>query len=59
MELDYGVGKILATLKKLGVEKNTLVFFTSDNGAALVSKIRGKHVEGLFFSFANMALIVI
>ena len=50
MELDYGVGKILATLKKLGVEKNTLVFFSSDNGAATYAKTNGKHVGGLYFS---------
>ncbi len=29
---DADVGKILAKLKELGVEKNTVVFFTSDNG---------------------------
>ncbi|MSR55060.1 MAG: arylsulfatase [Gemmataceae bacterium] len=31
-ELDWSVGKILATLKKHDLEKNTLVIFTSDNG---------------------------
>ena len=30
--MDTNVGKILATLKDLGLEKNTLVVFTSDNG---------------------------
>jgi len=30
--LDAGVGKVLALLKELGLEKNTLVTFTSDNG---------------------------
>lgn len=38
-ELDYGVGVILETLKSLGIANNTFVFFTSDNGAALVSQI--------------------
>jgi arylsulfatase A-like enzyme len=33
-EMDKGVGEIVATLKRLGLEKNTLVFFISDNGAA-------------------------
>lgn len=37
MELDNSVGQILAQLISLGIEKNTFVFFTSDNGAALVS----------------------
>ena len=31
-ELDWGVGRILDTLKEAGVEDNTFVFFTSDNG---------------------------
>ena len=30
--LDYNVSKVLAHLKKLGLDKNTIVFFTSDNG---------------------------
>ncbi|XP_007553968.1 N-acetylgalactosamine-6-sulfatase [Poecilia latipinna] len=37
MELDYSVGQILSLLQNLGIEKNTFVFFTSDNGAALMS----------------------
>ena len=31
--LDNGVGQILALLKELGIEDNTVVMFTSDNGA--------------------------
>ncbi|MHC4646635.1 MAG: sulfatase-like hydrolase/transferase [Planctomycetota bacterium] len=31
--LDAGVGRIVKKLKELGLEKKTLVFFTSDNGA--------------------------
>lgn len=37
MELDYSVGKILSLLRSLGIDNNTFVFFTSDNGAALMS----------------------
>ncbi|XP_047678241.1 N-acetylgalactosamine-6-sulfatase isoform X2 [Tachysurus fulvidraco] len=37
MELDHSVGKILAQLVELGIDKNTFVFFTSDNGAAVMS----------------------
>jgi len=33
-ELDWSVGEILKTIKELGLEKNTLVIFTTDNGAA-------------------------
>jgi uncharacterized sulfatase len=31
-ELDAGIGRVLQTLKDAGVDGNTLVFFTSDNG---------------------------
>ncbi len=31
-EIDYGVGQIIETLKETGLDKNTLVVFTSDNG---------------------------
>ncbi|KPP77394.1 N-acetylgalactosamine-6-sulfatase-like [Scleropages formosus] len=37
MELDHSVGVILDELRTLGLAEDTLVFFTSDNGAALVS----------------------
>ncbi len=33
-EVDTSVGRVLATLRELGIEKNTLVIFTSDNGGA-------------------------
>ncbi|MFH1739436.1 MAG: sulfatase [bacterium] len=32
MEIDWSVGKILTTLKQLGLDEDTLVIFTSDNG---------------------------
>ena len=31
-EMDWGVGEIFAALSDAGVDNNTLVFFTSDNG---------------------------
>jgi arylsulfatase A len=31
-EIDWSVGQVVAALKEAGVEKNTLVVFTSDNG---------------------------
>jgi len=34
-ELDWSVGQVLATLRELRLEQDTLVIFTSDNGAAL------------------------
>lgn len=39
VELDHHVGAILRKLSELGIEKNTLVIFTSDNGP--VNRTRG------------------
>lgn len=33
-QLDRGIGRVLQTLKEQGIDDNTLVIFTSDNGAA-------------------------
>lgn len=33
--LDDGIGRVLATLKETGIEENTIVIFTSDNGGLL------------------------
>lgn len=41
--VDEGVGKIRQTLEELGLTKNTLVIFTSDNGGEAVRK--GKGIE--------------
>jgi arylsulfatase A-like enzyme len=40
-EIDWSVGKILKTIKKQGIAKNTFVFFTSDNGPWLSEDIEG------------------
>lgn len=34
-ELDWSMGEVLATLKRLGLDDNTLIIFTSDNGPFL------------------------
>jgi arylsulfatase A-like enzyme len=34
-EIDWSVGEILETLRELGIDRRTLVIFTSDNGASL------------------------
>jgi arylsulfatase A-like enzyme len=43
-EIDWSVGRILDTLKEVGVDENTLVIFTSDNGPAIGSAgpLRGR-----------------
>lgn len=40
-ELDWSVGQVLKALKKNGLDKNTIVVFTSDNGPWLTFKEQG------------------
>lgn len=40
-ELDWGIGQILTTLKEEGLDNNTLVVFTSDNGPWVVMDHHG------------------
>lgn len=52
--LDDGIGKVLASIKAAGIEDNTIIIFTSDNGGSLAhaqsnGKLRGgkqDHWEG-------------
>ncbi|XP_029464480.1 N-acetylgalactosamine-6-sulfatase [Rhinatrema bivittatum] len=48
MEIDHSVGMILAYLYQHGLDENTFVFFTSDNGAALSSGQREGGSNGPF-----------
>lgn len=47
-ELDWSVGEILNTLKELQIDKNTFVFFTSDNGPWLRQQQDGGSAGLLF-----------
>jgi arylsulfatase A len=40
-ELDWSVGQVLDALRNEGIDKNTLVFFTSDNGPWLIMGDQG------------------
>lgn len=40
-ELDWSVGQVLEILRKNGLDKNTLVFFSSDNGPWLIMNLQG------------------
>ncbi|EEF57355.1 sulfatase family protein [Pedosphaera parvula] len=40
-EVDWSVGKVLDTLRELGLSENTLVLFSSDNGPWLAQKTNG------------------
>ncbi|MCD6288785.1 MAG: sulfatase-like hydrolase/transferase [Candidatus Hydrogenedentes bacterium] len=44
--LDLGVGKIIETLKKVGVYENTLVFYLGDNGGAKVMHANNAPLRG-------------
>jgi arylsulfatase A-like enzyme len=46
-ELDASVGELLAKLQALGIERNTLVIFTSDNGPWLAMRDWGGSAGGL------------
>ena len=55
LQMDWAVGEIMQQLEQLGIEKNTLVIFTSDNGPVLddgyqdeaVTKLNGHTPAGL------------
>ncbi|MEO0795226.1 MAG: sulfatase [Verrucomicrobiota bacterium] len=47
-ELDWSVGQVLQTLRDTGLDKNTLVVFTSDNGPWLTMGERGGSSGKLF-----------
>jgi arylsulfatase len=46
-ELDWGVGEIMKTLKECGIDDNTLVIFSSDNGPWLIMGENGGHAQPL------------
>lgn len=40
-ELDWSVGRVIEAVRAAGIEKNTLVFFSSDNGPWLIRDLAG------------------
>lgn len=38
--MDYNIGRLLGTLDALGLRKNTIVIFASDNGAAVMAPLK-------------------
>ncbi|GIZ09688.1 sulfatase [Flavobacterium sp. UMI-01] len=46
-EIDYNVGRILKKLKESGLDDNTYVIFTSDNGPWWIKKDHAGHAEPL------------
>lgn len=52
-EIDHGIGQILETLKEEGLDENTIVVFTSDNGPWLSFKAHGGSA-GLLYAGKGM-----
>jgi len=50
-ELDKGVGRMLDTLKELGLDENTFVFFFSDNGAVNMNPNEKPYRGGKFSNY--------
>jgi arylsulfatase A-like enzyme len=46
METDWAVGEVLTALDRAGVAKDTLVFFTSDNGCSPAAKVDELETKG-------------
>src|SRR5262245_43560329 len=53
-EMDYNVGRVLDAIKRLGIERNTIVFWCTDNGAELRRPWRGS--AGPWNGFYNTVL---
>lgn len=45
VEFDWTVGEVMKTLKKLGIEKNTIIILTSDNGPVVDDGYKDRAVE--------------
>lgn len=42
-ELDWSLGEVMRTLKETGIDKNTLVIFSSDNGPWVSKRLKGHY----------------
>lgn len=51
MMVDYEVGRVLQTLKRLGIEENTLVVFTADNGCSPQARFEELEKKGHYPSY--------
>ena len=45
LSFDWTVGQVIKTIEKLGIEKNTIIIITSDNGAVLDDGYKDQAVE--------------
>ncbi|HET9571721.1 MAG TPA: arylsulfatase [Bacteroidales bacterium] len=49
--MDENIGRVLAKLKELGLDKNTLVVFASDNGGATAAEVKELKLNGILRGF--------
>jgi len=49
--MDENIGRVLQTLEKLGLDKNTIVVFASDNGGATAAEVKELKLNGILRGF--------
>jgi arylsulfatase A-like enzyme len=54
-ELDHHVGKLMDKLRELGIEQNTIVIFTSDNGAIDITKNAERWIRGDRYIYGHLS----
>ena len=56
METDWSVGEVVKTLKDLGIDDNTMIIFTADNGTSPMAKFEPMQEQGHFPSYIYRGL---
>jgi len=57
VSMDEMVGKLMATLDRLGIRKDTVVIFTGDNGTASRSKLRHLGRKGAKYEYEKVVVV--
>ncbi|MDD7985392.1 arylsulfatase [Lentisphaera marina] len=56
METDWSVGEVVKTVQSLGIEDNTMIIFTADNGTSPMAKFEPMQEQGHFPSYIYRGL---
>ncbi|EDM28672.1 arylsulfatase A precursor [Lentisphaera araneosa HTCC2155] len=56
METDWALGEVVKILKALGIEDNTMIIFTADNGTSPMAKFEPMQEQGHFPSYIYRGL---
>ena len=54
MEIDNAIGNINAALRRLGIDNDTFVVFSSDNGAATYAEVEGHTLTSYIHNNYNL-----